>query len=131
MVDPPPEKIIYVHYHAPPSLDGVPIPVELKTEIQQEDLSPDRLGHKRTILVLDDVFQQMPESLVYAIFTSISHHSSCSVLCVLQAIFLRTRISRVASYNAHYFTLCKSPRDLLSVRFLNSQIFPNSKGFLP
>ena len=37
---------------------------------------------------------------------------------------------RILSSNSHITTLYRSPRDLLSVRYLNTQMFPQNPGFL-
>ena len=61
---------------------------------------------------------------------SISHHSSLSVTLVTQFLFMKSKIMRLISANSHITTLYRSPRDQLSLRLLNSQIYPRSKGFL-
>lgn len=37
---------------------------------------------------------------------------------------------RVLSANSHVTTLFRSPRDLLSIRILNTYMYPRSRGFL-
>ena len=38
---------------------------------------------------------------------------------------------RILSSNAHITTLYRSPRDFLSIRNLNTQMYPRNPGFLP
>ena len=130
MIQPTPTKIIYVHAHEQPTLDELASQVEFRREIDEADLTPEKLGHQPTILILDDVFADLSDRFLYRAFTSISHHASCSILCVLQHLFMKTKAMRVLQTNSHYSTLFRSPRDMLSIRHLNTQMFPHNPGFL-
>ena len=79
----------------------------------------------------DDCFTDMQDSFLYDLFTKISHHASLSVILVLQFLFMKTKSMRVLSANSHVTTLFRSPRDQLSIRILNSHMYPRSHGFLP
>ena len=131
MVIPTPRKVVYVHNHSPPDLPPeLTSLVEFRREVQEEDLTPQKLGNQPAMLILDDVFHNLSDRFCYNLFTSISHHANCSILMVLQHLFMKTRVMRVLSTNAHVTTLFRSPRDMLSLRYLNSQMYPGSPKYL-
>ena len=57
MIDKNIEKVIWVYKVYQPLYDGVSPDVEFRKSISEEDLSKSALNNKRTLLILDDVYQ--------------------------------------------------------------------------
>ena len=92
MIDPTPTKVIYVHAHEQPT--GFPSFVEFRRDIQQEDLTVEKLNNQPSLLILDDVFINLPDRFIYQLYTNISHHCNLSVITILQHLFMKTRVMR-------------------------------------
>ena len=60
MIDKNIEKVIWVYKVYQPLYDGVSPDVEFRKSISEDDLSKSALNNKRTLLILDDVYQ-VPE----------------------------------------------------------------------
>ena len=132
MVDPVPEKVIFVYKHWQPAYDVMSndIDIDFRKTIQEEDLTKEALDNKPTYLILDDVFADLSDNFLYQCFTNISHHANLSITCLLNFLFMKTKNMRLLATNSHITTLFKSPRDMLSVSLLNSHMFPSKPGFL-
>lgn len=84
-----------------------------------------------TLLILDDVMHLAANSeVVELIFTRISHHRCCSCFYLQQNAFIKGKHQVTIGMNAKYVEIFRSPRSLLQLQYLNSQIFPNRKGLL-
>ena len=71
-------------------------------------------GH--TVLVIDDLADEVDEKLIGALFTKLSHHRSISVIFLLNNVFYRRlKTMRDISLNSHYLVLFKTARDQSSV----------------
>ena len=130
MVDPIPTKIIVIFKHWQPAYESMGKEIDFRKEIQLEDLTKDALDHQKTILILDDVFADLSDHFLYEVYTNISHHNSVSVICLLNFLFMKTKVMRLLATNSHVTTLFKSPRDMLSISLLNTHMFPQKPGFL-
>lgn len=86
---------------------------------------------KHTLIVLDDLMHSASNSsLVELIFTRLSHHRFMSCLYIQQNAYVRGKNQVTISMNAKYIEIFRSPRSILQLKYLNSQIFPHAKNLL-
>ena len=131
MVDTHITKIIFVYKNYQPQLfDSLKNRVEFRKHIQEEDLTPEALNYENCFLILDDVFSELSDTFLYNLFVSVFHHSKLSVCLILQYLFLKSKVMRPISSNTYITVLFKNRRDALSIKILNSQLYPNYPGFL-
>merc|ERR1711989_291433 len=71
MVDGEIQKVIWVYKIYQPLYDSVSPDVEFRKSISEDDLSKSALNHKRTLLILDDVYQ-VGRYVVWSLGQSIS-----------------------------------------------------------
>ena len=112
MVTPVPTNILFIYKHFQKSY--LPLQsrgVQFRKHISIDDLTREALNNERSYLILDDVFEDLSDSLIVSIFTHLSHHSNLSVTLILTFLFMKSKIMRLLSSNAHITTLFKSPRD--------------------
>ena len=84
-----------------------------------------------TVLILDDLQHLSANSqVVELIFTRLSHHRHCTCFYLQQNAYVQGKNQVTISMNAKYIEVFRSPRSLLQLQYLNSQIFPNSKNIL-
>ena len=84
-----------------------------------------------TAVVLDDLQHTASNSqVVELLFTRLSHHKHCSCFYLLQNAYIQGKNQRTISLNAKYIEIFRSPRSLMQLQYLNSQIFPDSKNIL-
>ena len=124
MISPKPQKIIWCYGTVQPQYDRDDLNIEFVRDISSNDLTPEALQHQPALLILDDVFTDLDDKFLYDLFTKTSHHSSLSVILILQFLFMKSKVMRVLSANSHVTTLFRSPRDLLSIRILNTYMYP-------
>ena len=88
-------------------------------------------GGAHTAMVVDDLMEEVSKSkTAMDIFTKHSHHSSMTVLFLVQKLYCRTHNKRVISQNARLMILFKNPRDASSVQTLGRQMYPGSHNLL-
>lgn len=78
------------------------------------------------LLILDDLHDEISPLILSKIFTKLSHHYSTSVIFIVQFLFMKIKCMRECSVNTMYNFIFRSPKDLVSLRVLNSQM-----GFKP
>lgn len=82
------------------------------------------------VLVIDDLMTKLgDDKRMSDIFTKGSHHSSTSVIFIVQNVFHQGRQMRNITLNCHYLLLTKSRRDLAQMKALGSQLFSTGKFF--
>jgi hypothetical protein len=82
-----------------------------------------------SLLILDDLLNQVYSSQVCDLFTKGSHHRNVSVILITQNLFHQGRFCRNISLNAKYLVLLKNVRDKRQFSYLAQQVYPeNSKG---
>ena len=86
-------------------------------------------GRTRTLLILDDLMNDVDES-VSTLFTRGSHHLNVSVIFITQNIFQSSKYGRTINLNAHYLILFKNPRDAAQISYLARQMYPKKSNFL-
>ena len=121
MIHPPPDRILYCYGEWQDmftQMQGVEFVRGLNEDlVKRENLS----GH--TVLVIDDLADEVDEKLIGALFTKLSHHRSISVIFLLNNIFYRRlKTMRDISLNSHYLVLFKTARDQSSVATIARQM---------
>ena len=103
-----------------------------KTIIFTQDIS-EALGFVKgkSLMILDDQLTTISgeqNQLVNDLFTVGSHHLSCSLILISQALFGRNL--RLISINTVYLIILKSPRDKASIINLGKQFCPNQAKYI-
>ena len=85
-----------------------------------------------SLCIFDDVMNEVTSSsMVSKLFTCGRSHLGCSLVLMLQNIFLKGTQSRTISINAQYQVLFHNPRDSLKISIFARQLCPhNSRDFL-
>lgn len=110
------------------SIEGISFHEGLPIE---EDLLSFTHPNEHTILILDDIMHLASNShVIELIFTRISHHRFCTCFYLMQNAFIKGKNQVTIAMNTKYIEFFRSPRSLMQLQYLNSQIFPNNKGLL-
>lgn len=84
-----------------------------------------------TLIIIDDLMQEACNSqVVELIFTRLSHHRLLTCFYLLQNPFVQGKVQSTINTNTKYIEIFRSPRSLMQLRYLNSQLFPDSPGLL-
>jgi hypothetical protein len=87
--------------------------------------------NSHTLIVIDDLMNDACKSnVVELIFTRISHHRFCSCFYILQNAFVQGKNQVSINLNAKYIEVFRSPRSLVQLSLLNTQLFPHMPGIL-
>lgn len=131
----PPKHVIYIYKEWQPLYD------EMKKEklidhfvsgMPSEDEIKEMMNtYKKngSILIFDDLMSDIGKS-VENCFTVYSHHLNCTVVLLIQSLFLECKSYKTCSLNAHYIILMKNKRDGASVSFLARQISPYNTRYI-
>ena len=98
----------------------------------QEGL-PETFGNTRgkpSLLILDDLLNQVYSETVCDLFTKGSHHRNVSVILVTQNLFHQGPKCRDISLNAKYVVALKNVRDRNQFSFLARQAYPENSDSL-
>lgn len=88
-------------------------------------------GTKRTLIVIDDLMSECAsDKRISDLFCKKSHHKNCSVLFLVQNLFVQGKEMRNITQNCHYMVLFKNPRDASTVTHLAKQMYPTRTRFL-
>ena len=88
-------------------------------------------GSVKTLIVVDDLMSECADDKRLSdLFTRGSHHDNCSVIFVVQNLFVQGREMRSITENCHYMAIFKNPRDASSVTRLAAQMYPGRTGFM-
>lgn len=82
-----------------------------------------------SIMIFDDLMSDIGKT-VENCFTVYSHHLNCTVILLIQSLFLESKSYKTCSLNAHYIILMKNKRDGVSVSFLARQISPYNTRYI-
>lgn len=83
------------------------------------------------MVVLDDLMNEMEKSqIVSNLFTRLVHHRPCTVICITQNLFQKSKEVRTRSLNCQYMVLFKNPRDATQINILGRQMYPGNSKFL-
>lgn len=84
-----------------------------------------------SLIVVDDLMNEASKSdVMELIFTRLSHHRFLSCFYILQNGFVQGKNQVTINLNAKYIEVFRSPRSLLQLSYLNSQLFPHMPGLL-
>ena len=135
MVQPSPERIIWVYKEKDGNLEVGPIVQEFPNVQFYSELDPNIFDNinaqERNLIILDDVMTEAGDSKSVAkLFTQGSHHRNMTVVFLVQNLFHQAKQMRTISLNSHYMVLFKNPRDQGQIRALSYQMYPSEKNFL-
>lgn len=82
-----------------------------------------------SIMVFDDLMSDIGKTMSNC-FTVYSHHLNCTVVLLIQSLFLESKSYKTCSLNAHYIVLMKNKRDGASVSYLARQISPYNTRYI-
>jgi hypothetical protein len=85
---------------------------------------------KPSLIILDDLLNQVYSDQVCDLFTKGSHHKNISVILVSQNLFHQARHCRDISLNAKYMALLKNVRDKNQFTHLARQVHPQDSAGL-
>ena len=135
MVQPAPDRILWVYKEKDGNLEVVPIFQELPNVQFYSELDANIFdsinAQERNLIILDDVMNEAGDSKSVAkLFTQGSHHRNMTVVFLVQNLFHQAKQMRTISLNSHYMVLFKNPRDQGQIRALSYQMYPSEKNFL-
>jgi len=105
------------------------LPIEFNEGVS--DLDDVNVDGEKVMLVLDDLMTSAGKSGEVAdLFRKGSHHKDLSTFLTLQHFFHQGPSMRDMHTSCQYNILWKSPRDCSQIRYLESQMFPDKKGYL-
>ena len=131
----PPKHVIYVYKEWQPLYDkmkkeglideflcGMPTDEEIKVIMK-------KYKKDGSIMIFDDLMSDIGKSMTNC-FTVYSHHLNCTVVLLIQSLFLECKSYKTCSLNAHYIILMKNKRDGASVSYLARQISPYNTRYI-
>ena len=101
--------------------------------IQFQEGLPENFGDARgwpSLLILDDLLNQVYSEAVCELFTNGSHHRNVSVILVTQNLFHQGPKCRDISLNAKYVVALKNVRERNQFSFLARQVYPENSDSL-
>src|SRR5215469_3165304 len=105
----------------------------LKKNVQFHEGVPEKLGNdqgKPSLIVLDDLLNELYSKGVCELFTKGSHHRNISVILITQNIFQQGQFCRTISLNAKYAVALKNVRDKSQFNYLARQVYPENSESL-
>jgi|GWRWMinimDraft_13_1066021.scaffolds.fasta_scaffold01072_2 GTPase SAR1 family protein len=131
----PPKHVIYVYKEWQPLYD-VMLKEQLIDEFirgmpSEEKIKSIMKKHKKdgSVMIFDDLMSDIGKPIANC-FTVYSHHLNCTVVLLIQSLFLESKSYKTCSLNAHYIILMKNKRDGASVSFLARQISPYNTRYI-
>jgi GTPase SAR1 family protein len=131
----PPKRVIFVYKEWQPLYDkmkkdkmvdeficGMPDDEEIKNIMN-------KYKKDGSIMVFDDLMSDIGKTMTNC-FTVYSHHLNCTVVLLIQSLFLESKSYKTCSLNAHYIVLMKNKRDGASVSYLARQISPYNTKYI-
>lgn len=85
--------------------------------------------HKHSLCIIDDGISGMNPD-VKLMFTELSHHYNCSIILLVQDLFIGHKDYRTCSYNAKYIFLMKNPRNASQILYLSRQFKPGQSKYV-
>lgn len=131
----PPKRVIFVYKEWQPLYDKMKKEKIVDEFIcgmpNDEDIKKVMKKHKDagSIMVFDDLMSDIGKTMSNC-FTVYSHHLNCTVVLLIQSLFLESKSYKTCSLNAHYIVLMKNKRDGASVSYLARQISPYNTRYI-
>ena len=85
MMYPPPEQKIWAYGEYQDIFETMP-DVKFIHGLSEKDVSREALGGKRTLLIIDDLIEDIDSKLIGSLFSRLSHHRSLSIMFLFQVI---------------------------------------------
>jgi len=108
------------------------VPSRLPVDVIIHEGVPEVFGSARgepSLVILDDLLNDVYSKQVYELFMRGSHHRNISVILITQNLFHQGRFCRHISLNARYIVAFKNVRNKKQFIYLASQVYPeNSVG---
>ena len=134
-----PKKLIWIYRVEQPDLFETIKKIWFPRQCEFVDGCPENLltrleqkSDRGSLWIFDDVMNEVSSnSMISKLFTRGRSHLGCSLVLMLQNIFLKGTQSRTISINTQYQVLFHNPRDNLQISIFTRQLCPrNSKDFL-
>ena len=123
LINPPVQRIIYAYGEWQEMFEHME-GVEFVRGISDSVVSRENLQGQRTLLILDDVSDEISEKLIGSLFIKMAHHRDISVIFLSNALFSKElRNYRLIATNTMYYIIFRSSRDHGSVTTLAKQMF--------
>ena len=127
MIHPIPERIIYAYGEWQDifeEMKGEIENIEFVRGITESLVSRENLGGQRTLLVIDDLADEISPALIGAIFVKLSHHRHISTCFMVNNLFYRGLPNyRLIAVNTQYYIVFRNSRDQSSITTLARQMF--------
>ena len=126
LISPPVKKVIYCYSQWQDVFNEMRMDfgVTFVQGLPSEDMLRESIPK---LLLVDDLMSEIGLE-TETIFTRLSHHTSTSVILIVQNIFQKNL--RTISLNSHYIILMKNPRDRTQINNLGKQMYPGNVTFL-
>ena len=85
MMYPPPEQKIWAYGEYQDIFETMS-DVKFIHGLSEKDVSREALGGKRTLLIIDDLIEDIDPKLIGSLFSRLSHHRSLSIMFLFQVI---------------------------------------------
>ena len=85
LIVPPPKRKIWCYSEWQPMFEEIE-GVEFIKGLQAEDISNEKLGNDTSLLVIDDLADEIDSKLLGALYSKLSHHRGISVILLLQVM---------------------------------------------
>jgi len=134
MFEIPPDKIVYAYGEYQPLYDEMEKTIPELTLHQnlpsKEEIDTWSSGSKHTVLILDDLLNQVTQSQdSLFLFCVTAHHRCVTVLFLTQNLYMPGKYARTISLNCHYVILFRNVRDSRQVVIFGSQVFPGKNKY--
>lgn len=132
MIEPPPQKVIFVCGEQQIIYDEIAEILENKSiEVEFAEGMPNLNElDKETpkLLIYDDVAGTAADEQIAKVFAVKSHHRNASAIYITQNLFQGKTANRTINKNACYLILTKNVRDSSFVSYIGRQMFPQGQG---
>ncbi len=101
--------------------------IQVKDDVSVDEVQSMCAEYKKdggSVLVFDDGLALINSMAMQYFFTVMSHHYMASIILVSQTLFGESNRFRVISTNSQYYTIMKSPRNMLQISTFGQQLFP-------
>lgn len=133
LITPTPTHVFCFYNHWQPMFDKLKqygiINKFIPGQPSQEVFIEEAEKHPHSLCLIDDGMTGIGPD-VKQMFTELSHHYSCSILLLVQDLFVGHKDYRTCSYNAKYIFIMKNPRNASQIRYLARQVNPSNSKYI-
>lgn len=128
-----PERIVFVHGEEQPEyfnrLREIVPNIIFINGLQEAEQSLGLSKELSTLAIFDDLFYEALNSKWFLnLSTRGYHHNNCTVMFVVQNIFIQTKFSKTISNQPKYLVLFKNVRDVNQADYLGGQVYGKRGG---